>query len=368
MTDLSYIPLGLYIHLPWCVQKCPYCDFNSHELRDPLPEKPYLNALIADLDNALPDIENREVSSIFFGGGTPSLFTPKSIQMLLTTISNKLTLNNNVEITLEANPGTIDAARFTGYRDAGVNRLSLGIQSFNDKHLQALGRIHNAADALKAAESAANIFDNFNLDLMYGLAEQTPEEALADVELAINTGAAHLSCYELTIEPNTVFYKHRPVLPDEEVLSAIEANVEGRLNDAGFNHYEVSAHARSGRKCRHNINYWSFGDYLGIGAGAHSKLTTLSGQQVPMIRREARVRIPQSYIDSAGSAHSITDQKYPGHDDLLFEFMLNALRLRQGFTLDLLTARTGLTTDAARAGLAQASDRGLITFNEDHVQ
>jgi oxygen-independent coproporphyrinogen-3 oxidase len=372
------LPLGLYIHLPWCVRKCPYCDFNSHERRGEMPEADYLRALRADLDFARPAIDGRRFSTVFFGGGTPSLFAPDSIGLLLTTLDDAGLLEADAEITLEANPGAVDAARFAGYHAAGVNRLSLGVQSFDDRHLKALGRIHDGAGARAAIDATAAVFANFNLDLMYGLPGQTPDDAAADVEQAIASGAPHLSCYELTIEPNTVFYKHPPERPSEDVLADIEAAVDTRLSDGGYRHYEISAHAREGQACRHNLNYWTFGDYLGLGAGAHSKLTETrkvepgmisSEQAAPAtVRREARVRIPASYMSKAGTTLAVTGQRVPESADLLFEFMLNVLRLRDGFALDLLTARTGLDRSVAASGLNAARERGLLEPAEDQVR
>jgi len=274
-------PLALYVHIPWCVQKCPYCDFNSHEVRGKaspearaeIPEADYIAALIADLESALPMVWGRKVSSIFFGGGTPSLLSGAGLDQLLTTIRTLLPIVPGAEITLEANPGTVEAGKFAAFRDAGINRLSLGIQSFNPVHLKALGRIHDDREAKRAIEIAAAHFDNFNLDLMYGLPAQTLEQALADVETALSFAPPHLSCYQLTLEPNTAFAAAPPVLPEADRCADMQDAIEARLATAGFTHYETSAFAQAGRQCRHNLNYWTFGDYLGIGAGAHGKLT-----------------------------------------------------------------------------------------------
>ncbi|MDJ0928380.1 MAG: radical SAM family heme chaperone HemW [Gammaproteobacteria bacterium] len=363
MIEGSTIPVGLYVHLPWCVRKCPYCDFNSHELRRELPESAYVDALIADLDVTLPDLAGRRFSSVYFGGGTPSLFSATSIGRLLQTLQTRDLLTVDAEITLEANPGAAEAARFAGYRAAGVNRLSVGVQSFDDDCLQALGRVHDGAAAWQAVELAALHFDNLNLDLMYGLPGQTPDLAIADVERAISTGAPHLSCYQLTIEPNTVFFSQPPSLPPEAVQGAIEETVLAELDKAGYAHYEVSAHARPGHQCRHNLNYWHFGDYLGIGAGGHTKLTR-DGQVI----RCARVKTPASYLDKAGSAAALTGAKTLSDADLALEFMLVALRLRDGFPLALIAARTGLPPGSVRVGLERCVQRGLLHVHEDWIR
>ena len=268
-------PLALYVHIPWCVKKCPYCDFNSHQARGDVPEKAYVEALVADLELTLPDVWGRRVYSIFFGGGTPSLFSAAAIETLISAFRARLSLAADCEITLEANPGTFEAEKFRGYREAGVNRLSIGIQSFNPQHLKALGRIHDDKEARRAIEIAKTSFDNVNLDLMYALPQQTAEEARADVEAALEAGTTHLSFYHLTLEPNTLFYRHPPALPDEDASAAMQDMIVAALAARGYAHYETSAWARPGRECRHNLNYWRFGDYLGIGAGAHGKLTRL---------------------------------------------------------------------------------------------
>ena len=376
------IPLGLYIHLPWCERKCPYCDFNSHELRGEIPEAKYVRALLADLAYTQSLIAGRRFSTVFFGGGTPSLFSPDSIEFLLTELIDRDLLSASAEITLEANPGSVEVSRFAGFRAAGINRLSLGVQSFNGRNLKLLGRVHDGADARRAIETTAALFDNFNVDLMYGLPEQTVDDAIADVEAAMASGAGHLSCYELTIEPNTVFYKRPPPRPPEEVLSQIESAVNARLIDGGYRHYEVSAHARYGRTCEHNLNYWKFGDYLGLGAGAHSKLTLndAASAVAPVrdaepaalhsvtVRRDARVRVPAAYMRLAGTEQAVTAKHVPSPADLLFEFMLNALRLREGFALNLLTERTGLEPGSAAAGLDAARERGLLERNGEEVR
>lgn len=337
-TFTQALPLSLYVHVPWCVRKCPYCDFNSHTAPDTLPEAPFIDALLEDLTLALPDIWGRRVDTIFFGGGTPSLLSPDAIDRLLTGFRTLLPLNPEAEITLEANPGTVDAARFTGFRDAGINRLSLGIQSFDDRALQALGRIHNRAQAIAAIEAAARTFDTFNLDLMVGLPDQTADAALADVLEALAFAPTHFSCYQLTLEPHTAFAAQPPAgLPDEDTCAEIQDRLEAHLAEAGYHHYETSAFARPGHECRHNLNYWSFGDYLGIGPGAHGKLTSHEG-----VRRSMRHKLPKRYLEAAGTGSFMqTDETIPAAD-LVGEFMMNALRLNDGFTIDLFERHTGL--------------------------
>ncbi len=351
-------PLALYVHLPWCMKKCPYCDFNSHATRDePLPETRYLDALTRDLEESVPSVWGREVVSVFIGGGTPSLFSPEGIDRLLTDVRTLLRLSPVAEITLEANPGTFEAARFRGYREAGVNRLSLGIQSFNDRHLQALGRIHDSAQARAAAETAIATFERVNLDLMYALPGQTLEEARADLAAAIALGPGHLSAYHLTLEPNTPFAAQPPDLPDDDAAADLQTLVEDTLGAAGYGHYETSAYAREGRRCRHNFNYWTFGDYLGIGAGAHGKLSFHD-----RIERQARLKHPRAYMEALESGASpLSESRVLSRDDRVFEFMMNALRLHDGFDLELFTARTGLSVAALNPGLEQAQRRGLLT-------
>jgi oxygen-independent coproporphyrinogen-3 oxidase len=337
------------------VRKCPYCDFNSHELRGALPEAEYAAALVADLDSALPSVWGRRVSSIFFGGGTPSLFSAAAIDQLLSAFRARLPLAADAEITLEANPGTVEAGKFRDFAAAGVNRLSVGIQSFDPRHLAALGRIHDDAEARRAVEVARAHFDDFNLDLMYALPGQTLAEAGADVAEAVATGAPHLSFYHLTIEPNTVFHKHPPPLPDEDDTAAIHELVAARLAAAGYAHYETSAHARPGRECRHNLNYWRFGDYLGIGAGAHSKISFAD-----RIVREMRTRSPVEYVRRAADGSHVAERREVGAGELPFEFMLNALRLAEGFEVRSFAERTGLPISVAEKALAAAEARGLI--------
>jgi oxygen-independent coproporphyrinogen-3 oxidase len=353
-------PLSLYVHLPWCLRKCPYCDFNSHEWRGdggeaPLPEQRYLDALIADLDAALPLVWGRSVHSIFIGGGTPSLFSPASIDRLLGDLRARLKLAPDCEITLEANPGTFERDRFRGYRAAGVTRLSVGVQSFNDAHLKALGRVHDRAQAIAAVEEAAQAFDTFNLDLMYALPGQTPDELDADLTQALALAPPHLSVYHLTIEPNTYFAKFPPVVPEDDVAYAMLDRITERTAQRGLERYEVSAYARPGHRCVHNTNYWQFGDYLGIGAGAHSKLSFAH-----RIVRQVRFREPRLYMDQALAARAVAQSDEVGIAELPFEFMLNALRLKEGFTLAQFGERTGLAITAIQRGLEEAERKGLI--------
>ena len=353
------LPLALYVHIPWCVQKCPYCDFNSHEARGAIPEADYISALIADLESSLPLIWGRTVSSIFFGGGTPSLLSGAGLDRLLTAIRTLLPLLPDAEITLEANPGTVESAKFAAFRAAGINRLSLGIQSFNPAHLKALGRIHDGDEARHAIEIATAHFDNFNLDLMYGLPGQTLEEALSDVETALAFAPTHLSCYQLTLEPNTAFAAAPPVLPDPDRCADMQDAIEDRLAAAGFAHYETSAFAQPGRQCRHNLNYWTFGDYLGIGAGAHGKLTLHDGKRWE-VRRQMRWKQPKQYLAQVAQAKPIQEEFSVEMADLPFEFMMNALRLNQGFEPELFEMRTSLPLFAIENELRQAETQGLI--------
>ncbi|MBP6710829.1 MAG: oxygen-independent coproporphyrinogen III oxidase-like protein [Propionivibrio sp.] len=353
------LPLALYVHIPWCVQKCPYCDFNSHEARGEIPEADYISALIADLESSLPLIWGRTVSSIFFGGGTPSLLSGAGLDRLLTAIRTLLPLLPDAEVTLEANPGTVESAKFAAFRAAGINRLSLGIQSFNPAHLKALGRIHDGEDARRAIEIATAHFDNFNLDLMYGLPGQTLEEALSDVETALAFAPTHLSCYQLTLEPNTAFAAAPPVLPDPDRCADMQEAIEDRLAAAGFAHYETSAFAQPGRQCRHNLNYWTFGDYLGIGAGAHGKLTLYDGKRWE-VRRQMRWKQPKQYLAQIAQSKPIQEEFSVEMADLPFEFMMNALRLNQGFEPELFEMRTSLPLFAIENELRQAETQGLI--------
>lgn len=348
-------PLTLYIHLPWCVRKCPYCDFNSHAA-ETIPEAAYIDALLADLESALPAIWGRRIHTVFFGGGTPSLFSPEGIDRILTGVRTLTPLVPGAEITLEANPGTVEADRFAGFRAAGVTRVSLGIQSFGARHLAALGRIHDAAEARRAAELAATHFETFNLDLMYALPDQSRDEALADIEAALAFRPPHLSVYHLTLEPNTPFgHAAPPGLPDDDAAADMQFAIEARLAEAGMVHYETSAYARPGHACRHNLNYWQFGDYLGIGAGAHSKLSFQD-----RIVREMRVKHPQQYLDAIRAGAQVADTRTLTRDDLPFEFMMNALRLAEGVPATLFADRTGLPLSVCAAALEEARQRGLL--------
>ena len=355
-------PLSLYIHVPWCVRKCPYCDFNSHEARNNLVEGEYVAALIRDLELALPQIWGRRVYSVFIGGGTPSLLSAQAIGELLAAVRMLLPLDVNAEITLEANPGTVEAERFAGYRSAGVNRLSLGIQSFNDAHLKALGRIHDAAEARRAVEIAQQHFDNINLDLMYGLPQQTVEEASEDVRMALEFVPQHVSYYHLTLEPNTLFYRNPPALPDEDASSEMQQHIEELLAEKGYRHYETSAFSLAGRQSRHNLNYWQFGDYLGIGAGAHSKLSFPD-----KVVRQARYRQPQAYLEAVAKNLPLQEEREVGCRDLAFEFMMNALRLHEGFEEMLFAERTSLSLLVLRRELAEAEQRGLLLREQNRI-
>ena len=338
-------PLSLYVHLPWCLKKCPYCDFNSHESTSgELPEQRYLDALMADLEAALPLIWGRPIHSIFIGGGTPSLFSPQSIDRLLGDIRARLKLAPDCEITMEANPGTFEKDRFKAFRGAGVTRLSVGVQSFNDAHLQALGRVHNRTQAQAALAEAATVFETFNLDLMYALPGQTLAQLDADITQALTFNPPHLSIYHLTIEPNTYFAKYPPkALPDDDLAYAMLDRVTERLTQAGMDRYEVSAYARQGHRCWHNLNYWEFGDYLGIGAGAHSKLSFAH-----RVVRQVRFREPRLYMEKALAGQALTQDEEVPRAELPFEYMLNALRLAEGFDLTRFTERTGLPISAIR--------------------
>jgi oxygen-independent coproporphyrinogen-3 oxidase len=360
------IPLSLYIHIPWCVRKCPYCDFNSHALRKPIPEKEYIDALLTDLANDYPLVKNRQLHSIFIGGGTPSLFKPASFATLLAGIKNYFELTPNLEITLEANPGTVEQDSFSGFREAGINRLSLGIQSLQDEKLKALGRIHSAEEAIRAVEIAKQAgFDNFNLDLMHGLPKQTLSDALYDLETALSLNPTHLSWYQLTLEPNTLFYKQPPVLPNDDLRWEIQEQGQKILANCGYAQYEVSAYAQPEKQCQHNLNYWLFGDYLGIGAGAHGKITDLSSGE---IRRISKHKQPRDYLQAAEKNTSfIADTQIVEPKEISFEFMLNTLRLNQSIPLSLFTERTGMKVSLLKDSLQQAQDQGLIRIENEHI-
>jgi putative oxygen-independent coproporphyrinogen III oxidase len=345
-------PLSVYVHIPWCVRKCPYCDFNSHERSGELPEREYVDKLMLDLEAMLPSVWGRRAISVFIGGGTPSLFSPGSIDRVLSGLRARLPLEPNAEITLEANPGTVEAARFQGFRDAGVNRISVGVQSFDDGMLQALGRIHSGDEARRAIEAALRCFDNVNLDLMYGLPGQTPDMARAELDTAVALGAPHVSAYQLTLEPNTVFWSRPPKLPEHDACADMQVAAEQVLGAAGFEHYETSAFAQPGRRSRHNLNYWQFGDYLGIGAGAHGKISFPD-----RITRHSRAKQPKEYLSLDSSR---VEHKPLPVQALAFEFMLNALRLVDGFDVALFTERTGLPLLVVEPQLRQAEAKGLI--------
>ncbi|MBB1601078.1 radical SAM family heme chaperone HemW [Variovorax sp. UMC13] len=358
-------PLSLYVHLPWCLRKCPYCDFNSHEWRaggEALPELRYIDAVVADLDAALPLIWGRTVHTIFIGGGTPSLFSPEAVDRLIGDLRARLKLAPDCEITLEANPGTFERDRFRAYRAAGVTRLSVGVQSFNDQHLQALGRVHDAAQAIAAVEEAASAFDTFNLDLMYALPGQSPAQFEADLEQALALNPPHLSVYHLTIEPNTYFAKFPPVVPEDDAAYAMLDRITERTGAQGMTRYEVSAYARDGHRCAHNLNYWQFGDYLGIGAGAHSKLSFAH-----RLVRQVRYREPQRYMNQALAGAAVAQSEEVAIADLPFEFMLNAFRLKEGFTLAQFGERTGLSITSIQKGLEEAEKKGLLQRDLWHV-
>lgn len=361
--DAARIPLSLYLHFPWCVRKCPYCDFNSHALRGDVPESAYIDALLRDLAFDLdqhPDLPQRRIRSIFMGGGTPSLFSGRALGGLLTALSQRLSFADDIEITLEANPGTIDEAHFADYRMAGINRLSIGVQSMDAAQLKRLGRIHDP-DAVRSAVAVARRagFDNLNLDLMFALPEQTPEQADADLAAALALEPEHLSYYQLTLEPNTEFAARPPPLPADDEAWTMQQQGLQRLAAAGFARYEVSAYARSGRQARHNLNYWRFGDYLGLGAGAHAKLSGSAG-----VRRRARHKHPKAYLDTAGSAEMIQEDRIVSAGELVFEFCMNALRLDAGFGWDEFEQRTGLPSSVLRAALASPATQALVVADD----
>ncbi|HEU4600830.1 MAG TPA: radical SAM family heme chaperone HemW [Steroidobacteraceae bacterium] len=350
-------PLSLYVHMPWCVRKCPYCDFNSHRAPDVVPQREYINALLEDLEFDLTSVAGRQVMSVFFGGGTPSLFSPAEIGAFLHGARERIGFAAGAEITLEANPGTIERGRFAGYRDAGVNRVSLGVQSFNDAHLRALGRIHSAGDVDRALDELREAgLDNFNLDLMYGLPDQSREQAASDIERAIASGPAHISHYQLTLEPGTAFHRRPPALPDPDLIWEIQLASQQRLAAAGYGQYEVSAYARQGRQCAHNLNYWEYGDYLGLGAGAHGKITLDAGMSIV---RTTRIRSPHRYLSST-AAERLESRTPVGIEERAFEFMLNALRLTSGTTQALFEARTGQVPASIASQINRAEREGLL--------
>ena len=367
LLNLSALPpLSLYVHYPWCVRKCPYCDFNSHEASAELSEASetaYLDALRRDLEDALPLIWGRRIYTIFIGGGTPSLLSAAGLDRLMSDIRTLLPVDGAAEVTMEANPGSFEADKFRAYRDSGINRLSIGIQSFDSRFLKALGRIHDGDQARRAVEIAHRHFDNFNLDLMYALPEQTLEEAAADVARAIATAPPHLSLYHLTLEPNTYFAKFPPRLPDDDASADMQQMIDESTAAAGYGHYEVSAYARPGRQARHNLNYWQFGDYLGIGAGAHSKISFPH-----RILRQARYKQPKTYMEQVAAGSPVQQQAEIGRSELGFEFMLNALRLTGGFEANLFSERTGLTLGSVEAALNAAEARGLLLRDHRRIR
>jgi putative oxygen-independent coproporphyrinogen III oxidase len=361
-------PLSLYIHIPWCLRKCPYCDFNSHEVRGrdntdgEIPEQQYVAALMADFEQTLPRVWGRRISSVFFGGGTPSLLSGAAVDAILAGVRARLPLNPDAEITLEANPGTVEAGRFRDYRAAGVNRLSLGIQSFNPRHLKALGRIHDDTQARRAIDIAREHFDNVNLDVMYGLPQQSLDDALADIETALTFKPPHLSAYHLTLEPNTYFHRYPPKLPDDDTSADMQARIEALLAAHGYDHYETSAFALPGTRCQHNLNYWLFGDYIGIGAGAHGKISFPD-----RVVREARYRQPQQFMAQAVAGNAVQESHDVGGADIGFEFMMNALRLNGGFEVRLFAERAGVALSRVLKPLAAAEQRGLITRDHQRI-
>ena len=355
-------PLALYVHIPWCIRKCPYCDFNSHTATPELPEQAYVEAVLADLDLDLLHVHGRQLTSIFFGGGTPSLFSASALQALLAGIEQRIAFSANIEITLEANPGTFEQEKFAAYRALGINRLSIGIQSFQDSKLEALGRVHSGAEAIAAVSMARQAgFTNFNLDLMHGLPDQSPAQALADLQTAIDLAPSHLSWYQLTMEPNTVFWSKPPVLPEDDVLWDIQEAGQKLLAQRGFVQYEVSAYARAGAAAQHNLNYWSFGDFIGIGAGAHGKVSDPQGR----IQRTWKTRQPSDYLDPDKAFLAGSNVLTPA--DLPFEFLMNALRLTQGVALQQFSQRTGLSTEVLQSGLALAEQRGLLSVEPERL-
>ena len=356
-------PLSLYAHIPWCLRKCPYCDFNSHEAREEVPEDAYVDALVADLEASLPDVWGRTIHTVFIGGGTPSLFSPRSIERFLTALSTRMKVDPAAEITLEANPGTFEIERFRGFRAAGVNRLSIGAQSFDDARLAAIGRVHGAAEAKQAIEAALGLFPTVNVDLMYALPGQHIDAALADIATAVSLGAPHISAYQLTLEPNTHFARFPPVLPGHDEAADMQEAIEAELAKAGFGHYETSAFARPGHRARHNVNYWTFGDYVGIGAGAHGKLTFHD-----RIVRTERERKPRTFMEAAVAGKAESLRRNVAADELPFEFMLNALRLIEGFPKVLFAERTGLPITVIEPQLREAEASGLIEVDATHVR
>jgi len=364
MDILALPPLSLYIHFPWCVRKCPYCDFNSHEAGGDIPQGNYIEALLSDLERDLPLVAGREIVSIFLGGGTPSLFEPEQIGHLIKALRSRLRFSDAIEITLEANPGTLEQRHFSGYRDTGINRLSIGVQSFDDEALKAIGRIHNRRDAITAIESAKVAgFERINLDLMFGLPGATSEQTLLDLQTAIDLDPGHISWYQLTLEPNTHFHHQPPpALPDDDTLWEVQQRGVALLDAHGYQQYEISAYSRDGQQCCHNLNYWHFGDYLGIGAGAHAKLTTSEA-----VLRRWRPRHPRDYMAWATSSTPLSGEQRVAHDDLILEFMMNSLRLCDGFSSEQFTHHTGIAFSEIATQLLELEQRGLISITNDVV-
>ncbi len=374
-SKMSLPPLSLYIHVPWCVRKCPYCDFNSHKAEEHIPEAEYVQALLEDLEADLFYVQDREIQTIFIGGGTPSLLSVEAYKNLLAGLQEKVTFVKDIEITMEANPGTFEAEKFAGYRKLGINRLSIGVQSFADHQLKHLGRIHDGQQAVAAIKMAKTAgFDNFNIDLMHGLPDQSEEQALADIQQAIDLGPTHMSWYQLTIEPNTEFFKRPPVLPEDETLWDIQEAGQELLAKHGFVQYEVSAYAQAGKQATHNLNYWQFGDYLGIGAGAHGKVTDLVNQPESLtaspVLRTWKTRAPKDFLIAAinDSKSFLAGKESIQNEDLGLEFLMNALRLQQGFDLRLFEQRTGYPLDTIAKGIQAAIDKGLLTRSDDQIK
>jgi oxygen-independent coproporphyrinogen-3 oxidase len=363
---MKEIPLSLYIHVPWCEKKCPYCDFNSHMAKAEVDELGYIRELLKDLDNDIEKysdtITGRAIQTVFIGGGTPSLFNAASYQLLFDGLRARLNFSSTVEVTLEANPGSSEAEKFSGFREAGINRLSIGVQSFNQTHLSALGRVHDSQEALNAAHYARQAgFDNFNLDLMFGLPQQSLQQSLADVQQALDLSPTHLSCYQLTIEPNTLFHHNPPITPDDELLWDMQEQLQAELANNGYSQYEVSAYSKANRQCQHNLNYWQFGDYLGIGAGAHGKLTLENGE----VSRAWKIKHPNTYIareNKIGARDTVATQQLP------FEFMMNALRLNNGFEIDTFTWRCKLSQQSIQPLLDKHQSEGLIEIEPNRIR
>ena len=359
-------PLSLYIHIPWCVRKCPYCDFNSHAVREEAPESDYVDALLNDLEQELPHIWGRTVETIFIGGGTPSLFSAQAIDRLLSGIRARLPLKPDLEITLEANPGTVEQSKFEGFRAAGINRLSIGIQSFDNQQLQTLGRIHSSEEAHKAIDCAQRAgFDNLNIDLMFGLPGQSLDEALSDLQTAINKQPSHISWYQLTIEPNTLFHSQPPELPDHDTKTDMSSQGKSLLEKHGYTQYEVSAYSQAGKQCRHNLNYWRFADYVGIGAGAHGKITDAAKQR---ITRTHKPKQPRDYLNFAGSPVATENLTVLQPEEAVFEFALNHFRLHEGFNISEFTISTGLPYTAIADHIESAISHGLLTMDNHQIK